>query len=598
MRAIAEALFVVESTRARTAKVEALASALRDVSQRDQGSVPFAARFIAGTLLPTEDDRTLGTGGRLLFDAACEASGVSGDEIRARSGRSGDFGTAIGEAIAIARERTPLPDDVTFTLADAERVVLRLAETGARDEKHAALVSALASATPLEARYFVRAILGEMRIGAKEGIIEDAIAKAWDRPLATVRRAHGLVPDVGELALLAFEDRLADARIVVGRALGFMLATPIEAARGKDLAKAHAVEDKIDGIRAQLHVGPEGVRIFARGKGPVTTAFPDVTEPLAATKASLAPAILDGEIVVVGEGGRPRPFSAIQPRLKKLAPDDALMRELPVTYLAYDILYEGDESLLDRPFAERRERLAAWVAGAPSPIAVHDSRSLPTEGDVDAAIEAEFGAARGRGHEGLVLKRLDAPYAAGVRGFAWMKVKKAFATLDVVIVAAQRGYGKRAAVLSDYTFAVWDDGTLKTVGKAYSGLTDAEIATMTTQLQAIALAEEKHGYLPVRPEIVLEVAFDGLQRSDRHTSGFAMRFPRIANIRSDKKAAEADSVDTVRALYEAQVASGHREEAPARGATTAKKGGRKSGRRPDVRKKTALAAKQLKLFDD
>ena len=203
-----------------------------------------------------------------------------------------------------------------------------------------------------------------------------------------------------------------------------------------------------------------------------------------------------------------------------------------------------------------------------------------------------------------MLKRLDAVYAAGVRGFAWLKVKKALATLDVVVVGAEYGHGKRAGVLSDYTFSVRDGEELKTIGKAYSGLTDAEIAWMTSRLLALAEDDparakgQRRGFIPVRPEIVLEIAFDGLQRSDRHSSGFALRFPRIARIREDKAPAEADSLDAVNALWDAQLASGHREdriaEDRARPAGAEKRGGRRSGRRPDVRKKS----KQLRLFDD
>jgi DNA ligase-1 len=222
---------------------------------------------------------------------------------------------------------------------------------------------------------------------------------------------------------------------------------------------------------------------------------------------------------------------------------------------------------------------------------LHDSRPLTSPETLDA----EFDAARGRGFEGLVLKRLDAPYAVGVRGFAWLKVKKALATLDVVVIAAERGHGRRAGVLSDYTFAVRDGDALLTVGKAYSGLTDEEIRTMTARLEALALGEERHGYLHVRPEIVLEVAFDGLQRSTRHSSGFALRFPRIAHIRDDKKPEQADTLDVVRGLWEAQLASGHREDLTAADRKAKQPArGRRSGRRPDVRAKS----KQLKLFDD
>jgi DNA ligase-1 len=593
MRSVAEALFASEGTRARTAKVEALAAALADVYAREPARLPFAARFLTGTMLPTDDDRTLGAGGALVFEAAATVSGMAPADLAARARKAGDLGTAVGDAIEARIANAP-PAPPGLTLEAAESVALALAETGSRAEKLRALCTVLEACTPLEARYLARAILGEMRVGAKEGIVLDAIAEAFARTPADVRRAAGLVTDVGHLALLAARDRLAEARVVVGRPLGFMLATPIETARGADLDVPHAVEDKIDGIRAQAHVSAAGVHLFARGQGPVTKAFPDVVGPLAgAARDGLSPAILDGEIVVMTAEGRPRPFSAIQPRLKKTEPDEDLVRDHPVRYVVYDILLEGDDVLLGLPFLERRARLVKWLATAPAPLVLHDSRPLVKE-----ALDAEFDAARARGFEGLVLKRLDAVYAAGVRGFAWLKVKKALATLDVVVVAAERGHGKRAGVLSDYTFAVRSDGELLTVGKAYSGLTDVEIASMTARLEAIAIGEEKHGYLRVRPEIVLEVAFDGLQKSDRHSSGYALRFPRIAHIRDDKKPDEADTLDSVRALWEAQLASGHREDLTAKDKKPAKpvppKKGRKSGRRPDIRARS----KQLKLFDD
>ena len=588
MRGVVDALFAAEGTRARTAKVDVLARALADVNAREPSRLAFAARFLTGTMLATDDERTLGAGGALVFEAASSVSGMPHAELGARARAAGDLGTAIGDAIAAALASGRRPAPPGLRLEDAEAVALALAETGSRSEKLRALCTAFERCSPVEARYLARAILGEMRVGAKEGIVEDAIAKAFGRKLSDVRRAAGLVTDMGELARLAAEGLLDEARIVLGRPLGFMLATPIETARGADLAVPHAVEDKIDGIRAQAHVAPDGVHLFARGKGPVTRAFPDIAGPLAeaAREGGLPPAILDGEIVVMTDGGRPRPFSAIQPRLKKTEPDQELLRDHPVRYVVYDILFEGDEALLGLPFLERRARLTRWAEHAPACVLLHDSRPLVSK----EAIDAEFDAARARGFEGLVLKRLDAPYAAGVRGFAWLKVKKALATLDVVVVAAERGHGKRAGVLSDYTFAVREGGELLTVGKAYSGLTDEEIRGMTTRLEALAIGEEQHGYLRVRPEIVLEVAFDGLQRSDRHSSGFALRFPRIARIRDDKKPDDADTLDAVKALWDAQLASGHREDLTAK----SRKKGRKSGRRPDIRAKS----KQLKLFED
>ena len=587
MRSVAEALFTSEGTRARLAKVAALASALAEVHARTPDHLPFAARFLTGIMLPTESDRTLGAGGRLVFEVAMVVTRMPADELGARA-RLADGGPEItGEAVEVGIAVGHLAP-AGLRIEDAQALALTLADTGSRAKKLEALCAALATCSPLEARYLCRAVLGEMRVGAKEGIVEDAVARAFGRTLPEVRRAAGLVSDVGELARLAAEDRLGEAQIVIGRPLGFMLATPIETARGADLTVPHVIEDKIDGIRAQVHVSPAGVRLFARGKGAVTAAFPDVARPLAEAVAAgrITSAILDGEIVVLGADGRPRPFSAIQPRLKKIEPDEELLRAHPVVYLVYDLLYEGEGSTLGLPFLERRARLAKWAEGAPPPLRLHDSRPLLGPDTVDA----EFDAARARGFEGLVLKRLDAVYAVGMRGFAWLKVKKTLATLDVVVIAAERGHGKRAGVLSDYTFAVRSEGELLTIGKAYSGLTDEEIRVMTARLEALAIGEEQHGYLHVRPEVVLEVGFDGLQKSTRHSSGFALRFPRIVNIRDDKKPEEADTLEAAQALWDAQLASGHREDvAPPR-----KTKGRTSGRRPDIRQKS----KQLKLFDE
>ena len=585
MKPVADALFAAEGARARTAKVSALATALAEMPL---ARLPFVARFLTGTLLATGDERTLGTGGALLWEACVLVSGASSTELGEVARKNGDLGTGMYEVMLARGKSGP-----GLAIELAEATALTLAESSSRSEKLRALVTALEACTPLEARYLVRAILGEMRVGAKEGIVEDAIAKAFGRPLADVRAAHGLVADVGELARLAQADRLAEARVIVGRPVCFMLATPIESARGADLTVPHAVEDKIDGIRAQAHVASGGVKLFARGKGSVTTAFPEIVRALeeGARNGMLEDAILDGEIVVVTDTGRPRPFSAIQPRLKKTTPDEELIRDHPVHYIVYDILYEGIETLLPLPFSERRARLERWIENAHLPIVLNDSRPLIVGESKDTALDAEFTAARQRGHEGLVLKRLDAPYAAGVRGFSWLKVKKALATLDVVIVAAERGQGKRAGVLSDYTFSVRAGGGLATIGKAYSGLTDAEIAALTERLQANALAPEKRGLIPVRPEIVLEVGFDGIQRSQRHSSGFALRFPRIMRIRDDKAPEEIDTIDAVQAIWDEQLATGHREEAAG---TRRSSKGRRSGYKPDLRQKS----KQLKLFDD
>jgi DNA ligase-1 len=302
------------------------------------------------------------------------------------------------------------------------------------------------------------------------------------------------------------------------------------------------------------------VRLFARGLDDVSATFPEVTESLAKGRGDF---VLDGELVALGADGRPRPFMQLQNRLGRKEPTPEILRATPVSFVAYDMLADGADDLLALPWSARRERLVALGARGLGP-AFAVNPVAPHPGDLDA----RFDAARARGFEGLVLKRKDAPYDAGRRGQSWIKVKRAFGTLDVVVTAAELGHGKRAGVLSDYTFAVWSsasaDAELVNVGKAYSGLTDREIDEMTARLQAITVRTERRGGLRVvRPEIVLEVAFDGIQRSKRHASGFALRFPRIARIRDDKRPEDADRLPAVEALFTAQLSTGHREEAAA-----------------------------------
>ena len=266
---------------------------------------------------------------------------------------------------------------------------------------------------------------------------------------------------------------------------------------------------------------------------------------------------LDGEIVARDESGKPRPFQSLQPRLRRLVPQAELLAEAPVTLLVYDLLADSSGVALDLPWTLRRAKLEAFIGSLPpqSAIALHPYRQAS-----EVTLDTAFAEARAKGFEGLVLKRMDARYEAGKRGHAWLKMKRAYATLDVVVTAAEEGHGRRAGVLSDYTFAIWRGDALANVGKAYTGLTDEEIREMTERLLALTV-DRVGGVSIVRPEIVLEVAFDGVQPSSRHESGFALRFPRIVRVRDDKTPAEADRLEAVRALFAAQVAEGHREEA-------------------------------------
>jgi DNA ligase-1 len=549
LRALADTFEAMRRTRSPRAKEALLGDFLLAVSA-DDAALLLTARLCSGRGLAAGDPRNLGVGWALVMEVAAGLTGYSPAIIAACSRAAGD----LGEAVGLLVERLPGADARPgLTLAELGELWDRLASTSRRADKGPALFRALARCSPVETKYLLRSFGGGLRIGAQETLVLSAIARAFDRDAESVRWAFSRTGDAGVVACLARDDRLARAAFEIGRPAAFMLATPRENVKTPVDPALHVVEDKIDGIRAQVHVRGGEVAIFARGMSRVTDQFPEIAEALRDAKGSAA---LDGEIVAVTPGGRPRPFLVLAERIHRKARTRALLATVPVAFLAYDLLADDEGEALDRPWTERRARLERFVAslGPSALVRLNPARPMSAE-DMDAA----FRGARERGHEGLVLKRTDAFYEAGRRTASWIKVKQAFATLDCVITAAEEGHGKRAGVWSDYTFAVWSGAELVNIGKAYSGLTDEEIESLTARLRKIAL--ERFGRVRlVKPEIVLEIAFDGVQKSSRHKSGFALRFPRIARLRDDKLPEQADSLDTVRAIYAAQLETGHREE--------------------------------------
>jgi len=407
-----------------------------------------------------------------------------------------------------------------------------------------------------------------------------------------VQRANMLLGDIGETVRLAAAGRLTEARMRLFHPLGFMLASPVESTdEGLSYFPEAAVEDKYDGIRAQAHVSEGEVRIFSRTRDEITESFPELPPVLAGLPQG---AILDGEIVawefasgpaqaivdepVSEEGeqkadslGRPRPFSVLQQRLGRKKVSDKMLREIPVAYLVFDVLYSNGELMIERPLQERAGILDVLLAAPRKNI--HHRAHKGTQGNLAFDDQAEckagiirapvfraasaeeleqlFVAARARGNEGLMIKDLHSAYTPGKRGKSWLKMKRELATLDVVVTAVEYGHGKRIGVLSDYTFAVWDGDRLVNIGKAYSGLTDTEIAEMTQWFLEHTI--EDRGFLRVvEPKIVLEVAFNNMMRSDRHESGYALRFPRIVRLRPDKSAEDADTLERAREIFEQQ----------------------------------------------
>jgi DNA ligase-1 len=543
-----------DAVRATTKRLEKRAVLAEYLATLDADALAVAARFLSGLVFPRHDMRTTQVGGRAVFDALVQLSGVDAETLHARAVDAGELGDLARELFA---DRPPRG----VTLAEVADEFARLAATAGSTAKRAMVRELLASLGGAEAQYATKLLLGsgELRIGLKEAQVEEAVAAAFGRPLDAVRHANLLRGDVGEVAALARADRLADARLSLFHPLGFMLASPLATAEEivAALPAPFAVEDKYDGIRCQAHVGPGRVALYSRTLDEITHGYPDVVEALSALHAP-PPAyagggawsggvILDGELLAYdpSEPTRALPFKALQRRLGRKTPDAAVLAEVPVQLVVYDVLAWGGALVLDEPYEARRARLASL--GWPEPRARLTPNRLVSSAD---EVEAAFDAARAAGNEGVIAKALGSPYTPGRRGKLWVKLKKALATLDVVITGAERGHGRRAKVLSDYTFAVRaseTDPTLLTVGKAYGGLTDAEIAELSARLHAITV--QRFGrFHQVRPEVVLEVTFDVVQPSARHKSGYALRFPRIVRIRDDKPPAEIDTLDTVRAL--------------------------------------------------
>jgi DNA ligase-1 len=424
----------------------------------------------------------------------------------------------------------------------------------------------LSRATPLEAKYLIKIITGDLRIGLKESLVEEGIAQAYGVTLAEVQRANMLLGDIGETLRLAAEGNLSSARMRLFHPLGFMLASPVESAEGAlSYIPQAVIEDKYDGIRAQAHCRNGEVRIFSRTRDEITESFPEVATGLSGL---VGEAVLDGEIAAWQEG-RALPFTAIQQRLGRKKVSDDLMRAVPVAYLVFDMLYFDEQLLLDRTLVERGGMLTALLNAprrslqdqtraaqgalfaAEQLLAAEIVRSPTQAADTPEELSRLFEAALARGNEGLMIKDPASTYSPGRRGKSWLKMKRALATLDVVVTAAEYGHGKRIGVLSDYTFAVRDGEKLLNVGKAYSGLTDREIDELTQWFLGHTVADQ--GFrLEVEPTKVLEVAFNNVMDSDRHDSGYALRFPRIVRIRTDKPAEEIDTLDRVREIYESQ----------------------------------------------
>ena len=528
-RTIAETLDAVAKDRGKLAKIARLAETLGTL---EGDELIVAARLLSGNPFAEWEQAVTSVGWSTVARAASEVTGWDLETIGACAAAIGDLGEAVGLLLTGEAENP-------MTILEVDASLRELSRERKAASKGAALAGMLRRSSPVEGKYLLKTLSGGLRIGADVTTVEEAIAKAFGADREAVARAHRDSGDIGETAAAAREGRLEEIRFRLFHPIGFMLATPIEQAEevASELAD-FAVEDKYDGIRAHAHKAEGRVALFSRTLDDVTAQFPEVEAALLKIPGSF---LLDGEILAWRDG-RPVSFFRLQKRLGRKAPAPELLAEIPVAFVAYDCLARDDQPLFEKTFADRRSELDALAARGELLV------SPVLRAETPAELDRLFDEARGRGNEGLMCKRFDSTYQAGKRGRAWRKYKKALATLDVVVTAVQQGNGKRAGMLSDYTFAVRDGDRLVNIGKAYSGLTDDEIRKMGTLFRKITVGR----YGPVRavePQVVLEVSFDSIQKSARHKSGFALRFPRIVRLRPDKKPEDADTLETVAGLY-------------------------------------------------
>ncbi|MFI1226463.1 MULTISPECIES: ATP-dependent DNA ligase [unclassified Streptomyces] len=494
----------VAATSARSRKVALLADLFRDAGPED---VPVAIPYLAGRL---------------------------------PQGRIGVGWRSLGDPVEPASEPT-----LTVTGVDAELTALAATSGPGSQALRRERLRALFAAATADEQHFLRALLtGEVRQGALDAVAADALARAAEAPPAGVRRAVMLAGSLQEVARVLLADgpeALAAFRLTAGRPVQPMLAqSAASVGEALDRLGPCAVEEKLDGIRVQVHRDGDRIRAYTRTLDDITDRLPELTAAVAALPAGRL--ILDGEVIALGPDGRPRPFQETASRVGSRRDVAGAAAHVPVVPVFFDALLVDDQDLLDLPFTDRHAALARLL-----PESLRVRRTVvaePEDPEAREAADAFLADTLERGHEGVVVKDLAAAYSAGRRGASWLKVKPVH-TLDLVVLAVEWGSGRRTGKLSNlHLGARRPDGTFAMLGKTFKGLTDALLEWQTERLGQLATDDDGH-VVTVRPELVVEIAYDGLQRSTRYPAGVTLRFARVLRYREDKTAQEADTVERV-----------------------------------------------------
>jgi len=549
-KSLAELCEKLEATTKRLQMIDYVSVFLENLEIQETES---AVSMILGRAFPTWSQQTLDVSWATLSEMIKHVTGVDWNVFTDAFSKTGDIGSAIKtvfESSKVRRQTTLM--EKTLTILEVRRSLEAIAETagkGSRERKERLIETLLSSASPIEAKYLVKIFTAEMRTGFYEGLMEQAFSKAFKVSLETVQKASMTLGDIGEVAVVAkTEGTLGLSRIgfKVFRPVSLMLAQMAEnvAEALKEQEGKTAFEYKYDGARIQIHKSGDRVKVFSRRLTEVTESLPEIVE-MARENIVAEEAILEGEVVAVDSSNYPVPFQHLMRRFRRVHGIEDAAERIPLKLYLFDVLYLNGESLISTPYVQRRKILAENAGKIPLSQRLTTSKVEEAEEFLKEALDA--------GHEGLMAKKLDSQYTPGIRGKRWLKIKPVLEPLDLVVVAAERGYGRRHDWLSDYYLAARDGetGEFLAVGKTFKGLTDAEMIEMTRRLKELTVKAE-HGRVTVVPKIVVEVAFNEVQKSPKYKCGMALRFARITRVRDDKKPEEADTVAKVKEIYEKQ----------------------------------------------
>jgi DNA ligase-1 len=549
---LAELLERVEATKKRLEIIGMTADFLRHL---EVAEVEPAVSMILGRAFPKWSQKTLDVSWATLSGILQRTPGVDWNVFREAFTSTGDIGAAakaVFEKTTVKKQALLL--EKTLTIIEVRNLLGSIAVTagsGSREKKERLMTTLLSQASPVEAKYLMKIFVGEMRTGLYEGLMEQAVAKAFDVSLATVQKASMALGDIGEVAAIAKtegKERLSQIGFQVFRPVKLMLAKTADDVNHAlaEHGGRTAFEYKYDGARVQIHKQRSEVRVFSRSLTDVTQSLPEVVEALKANiKADEA--IVEGEVIAVNDKGYPIPFQHLMRRFKRVHGVKGVAKRIPVRLYLFDVLFIDGESLISLPYVQRRKILAEKAGTIPLTRQIVTDKKERAEEFLNEAMDG--------GHEGLMAKKLDSPYTPGTRGKRWFKIKPVLEPLDLVITAAEYGYGRRHGWLSDYYLAARDPetGEFLNIGKTFKGLTDEEMIEMTRRLKELAVRQERNRVV-VLPKIVVEVAYNEIQESPKYKSGMALRFARITRIRDDKSAGDADTIGKAREIFERQFA--------------------------------------------